>query len=624
MLLGVVWLATSASVANAAVTVARHGLTPAQYQELFTDLAGKGYRLKAVSGYTSNGQERYAALWTKTSGPPWAARHGMSSAQYQAAFSDYGRRGYRLVYVSGYAVNDQPRLAAIWEKASGPAWTARHNLTAAQYQQAFDDLTSKGYRLRHVSGYTVKGQDLYAAIWEKSKGPAWVARHRMTASQYQRAFEQYARQGYRLRVVSGYQTGRTDRYAAIWEKTGGPAYAARHGVADASYQGIFDNFAYQGYDPVYVEAFTSNGRPKFNGIWENTTWKAADLDLITSKVAAYMKTYGAPGLSLAITKDGRLVYAAGFGEADTSTGEEVTPDHLFRIASVSKPITSVAIMRLVEQGKLTLDARVFGPNTILGTKYSTPFNNRRIEQITVRQLLQHVGGFQTPDGDPMFQNTDYTHDELINWALKAKAPNNVPGTVYQYSNFGYSLLGRIIERITAQPYEQWVQKNVLAPAGISRMSIAGNSLDDRKPGEVRYYPSGAYNLNVTRFDAHGGWIATPIDLMRLMVRVDGLPTKPDIISASTYKTMTTKAGIKDAKGNDPGYAFGWVVGSGYQWHNGAMTGTIALMGRAPGGFGYAAVVNTRPSKDTFVGNLKQMLDDIVAGVASWPGYDLFS
>jgi len=619
-----VWLATSTIATYGMDWVARHGLTAVDYQTTFTDLVNKGYRLKVVSGYTRGGQERYAALWVKTASPEWAARHGLSSSDYPAAFNDFRKKGFRLVYVSGYAVNNQPRFAAIWEKSPGPAWEARHGLTSAQYQKAFDDLVKAGYRLWHISGYSVNGQDFYAAIWDKSSGPVWEARHGLTSADYQKAFDDLNSKGYRLKVVSGYRVGAEDRYAALWEKTGGPLFAARHGIKGDFYQGVFDNFYYQGYYPTYINGFASGSVEKFNGIWENTNWKGSDLDLIRNNVQAYMNKHNIPGLSIALTKDGRLIYAAGFGQADQSSGEEVSPDHLFRVASVSKPITSVTIMRLLEQGMISsLDKKVFGPNGLLGSKYSTPANNKKIESVTVRQLLEHASGFTNAYGDPMFEHTNYTRDQLINWALANKAPQNDAGTVYEYSNFGYCILGRIVEKVTGQSYETYVRNNVLNKAGITRMVIAGNSLTERKPGEVVYYPSSAYNLNARRFDSHGGWIATPIDLMRFMVRVDGLSTKSDIVGSGSYTTMTTKPGIKDKNGNDPNYAFGWIVGSGYQWHNGAMPGTLGLMARAPNGFGYSALVNTRPGGDQFAGELKQMLDQIIAAISSWPAYDLF-
>ncbi len=110
------------------------------------------------------------------------------------------------------------------------------------------------------------------------------------------------------------------------------------------------------------------------------------------------------------------------------------------------------------------------------------------------------------------------------------------------------VLGRIVEQVTGQPYETYVRDHILSQAGITRMQIAGNSLAERKPGEVVYYPARSYKPNVRRFDSHGGWIATPTDLLRFMVRVDGLPTKPDILSAGSHAAMTTKSGIKDIEG----------------------------------------------------------------------------
>ncbi|WP_017651363.1 hypothetical protein, partial [Fortiea contorta] len=128
----------------------------------------------------------------------------MSSSQYQAAFDQYVGQGYRLVDVSGYSVNGQDRYAAIWVKSGGAAWVARHGMSSAQYQAAFDQYVGQRYRLVDVSGYSVNGQDRYAAIWDKSQSPAWVARHGMSSAQYQAAFDEYVGQGYRPVDVSGY------------------------------------------------------------------------------------------------------------------------------------------------------------------------------------------------------------------------------------------------------------------------------------------------------------------------------------------------------------------------------------------------------------------------------------
>jgi hypothetical protein len=111
-----------------------------------------------------NGQDRYVAIWEKSPSPGWVSRHGMTAAQYQTEFDKFLNQGYRLVHISGYAVGNDPRYAALWDKSSGPAWVARHGLTSAQYQSEFDKLVKQGYRLVHVSGYGIGNQDFYAAI----------------------------------------------------------------------------------------------------------------------------------------------------------------------------------------------------------------------------------------------------------------------------------------------------------------------------------------------------------------------------------------------------------------------------------------------------------------------------
>jgi hypothetical protein len=152
-------------------------------------------------------QERhgtFAAIWVKGGGPPWGARHGLPAAEYQQAFDQLTAQGYRLVDVSGYAVNNQTWYAGIWEQRPGPAWQARHGLSGSDYQQTFNQLAQDGYRLVRVSGSTVQGTPRYAAIWEKNDGPLWVAFHGVEGFRYQQAFDELVAKGYRLIDVSGY------------------------------------------------------------------------------------------------------------------------------------------------------------------------------------------------------------------------------------------------------------------------------------------------------------------------------------------------------------------------------------------------------------------------------------
>lgn len=122
----------------------------------------------------------------------------MTGQDYQQAFDSLGKQGFCLSQVSGYSVANQDRYAAIREQKACPAYAARHGMTSQQYQQAFDQLGQQGFHLRMVSAYQVNGEPTYAAIWDKSPSPAWVARHGLTAGQYQQAFDHLTEDGFRL------------------------------------------------------------------------------------------------------------------------------------------------------------------------------------------------------------------------------------------------------------------------------------------------------------------------------------------------------------------------------------------------------------------------------------------
>ena len=158
-----------------------------------------------VKSFAQGQRDHYAAIWSQSEGAPWRAVHGLTSAAYQRECDLAVGQGYRPTWVSGYSVNGQALYAAIFEQGSGPAWQARHGLTGEQYQQAFDQLVDQGYRPVCVSGYNIDGQVRYAAIFEQGEAPLWQARHGLTAAQYQQTFDQLVSQGYRLQRVSGYE-----------------------------------------------------------------------------------------------------------------------------------------------------------------------------------------------------------------------------------------------------------------------------------------------------------------------------------------------------------------------------------------------------------------------------------
>ena len=331
---------------------------------------------------------------------------------------------------------------------------------------------------------------------------------------------------------------------------------------------------------------------------------------------SFRRTFDAPGLSVAIASRGRLQYAEAFGTIGHDSRQPLTTSNLFRIASVSKPITSAAIFALIEDGRLRIDDTVFGLHGILGTRYGRQPYARDIERITVDHLLTHSSGGWGLENDPMFSNPSMSQAELISWALDTQPLSNSPGRAFAYSNFGYCVLGRVIEQVSGRTYADHVQTRILSRSGIADMRIAGNSVRERATEEVAYYGrtdgsfSDPYGLNVSRMDSHGGWIATPTDLVHFALHVDGFDAGRNILRPGTIARMSSPSTA------NPGYARGWNVNAkGHWWHLGDLPGTSAILVRTSSHFCWAALTNTRAGHSPRA--LDDMMWEMVAKVAAW-------
>jgi CubicO group peptidase (beta-lactamase class C family) len=333
---------------------------------------------------------------------------------------------------------------------------------------------------------------------------------------------------------------------------------------------------------------------------------------------AFMEQFSVPALSVTIARNGQIVYETPFGIADRKEALQTSASSLFRIASVTKPITSVAIFSLIEKGQLNLADKVFGPSGVLGTKYGNPPYLQYVTDITVDNLLTHTcGGWPNDSTDPMFQHDSWDHEKLISWTLKNLPLTYPPGQHWAYSNFGYCILGRVIEQVTGQPYAAYVQNNILSACGISDMSIAGNKLSQRLPNEVVYfgqYDEDPYKMNVTRMDSHGGWLATPTDLVQFLNHV------PNLLKPETIRIMTTPSPAYP-QGSPAKYARGWMVrnnGLGNWWHSGSLPGSTTIMVRTSTGLSWAALTSTRTEPSNVIDTaLDEMMWNMVRQVPAW-------
>jgi CubicO group peptidase (beta-lactamase class C family) len=628
--------------------VTRHGLTSSQYQTEFDKWTDKDYRLTYVSGHqqqssTGGLEARYNAIWEKTSGANWYAKHDMSAAEYQTAVDEADRRGYQPILVDAFNVGSNVLFVAIFEEENSD-WVARHGMTSSDYQAVADDLVeNKGYRIRHVSGYEVRGQAYYAAIFDKSDAPDWGARHDMTSSEYQQAFDDFADIGMAPVVIDGFFVGTTEYFTAIWQKAD-TRFGARHQITGGSdYQNVADDFYFEGYRPVAVDSYSDDGTSVlYATAWKNMSWYLDELDEINNMVETFRTANGIPSLSLAIVKDEKLVYAKAFGQADMEANEAATTNHRYRIASLSKALTGAAVSKVLEDSTLSLTDQVFGTNGVLSSYgLDNVLADSDITSIQVQDLLEHTSGgwgancsANTPDEPIMFSNNQQSRDWLITNTITNVPLPGTPGSSFCYSNFGFAALEAVIEANNGgTDYITYVLNELADPSGATSLAVAGNTLADRAFNEVKYYDFfNPYVWNVSRMVAHGGWMVTPVDYLRIMTKLDGGSYRTDLLGATGIDIYTRDDVVvgNDAWNISNGfYGKGLVRNNGQsRWdHNGNITGTLAEYLRYDDGWSAMLVINMRqpPSGNSNTPRpaLKQLAIDIHDANIYYPDHDLF-
>lgn len=362
-------------------------------------------------------------------------------------------------------------------------------------------------------------------------------------------------------------------------------------------------------------------------------------------VENFLRRWDLTGASLAIMKDGNLIYAKGYGWADKEDDEPMEVRHILRVASISKLITATAVMKLWESGRLRLDQQVFGPQGILSGERFQNYTDKKLEQVTVEHLLRHRAGFSIRAGDPMFnwdmirrgleKEPPYTMDDYVEYAVKTGLRYR-PGDQTHYSNIGYVVLSKVIEQASGMDYETYVKDSILAPAGCFDMHLGKNRHRDQLQNEVRYYetteaesvpaadgsgemvPKSDGGNDVEGLSGAGGWVASPTELLLFVAAIDGDPSRPDILKPSTIRRMT-----EPKKGELP---IGWMQtgGDGTWSRTGTMSGTNALLRKQSNGYTWVFVTNTSSWKGPrFNGYISTMLRQAFDRVAEWPEKDLF-
>ena len=259
-----------------------------------------------------------------------------------------------------------------------------------------------------------------------------------------------------------------------------------------------------------------------------------------------------PGLSILVAKDGKTIYAKGFGMADLENNIKVEPKHVFEIGSITKQFTAVSILMLEEQGKLSVDHEI--------TKYIPDYPTQG-KTITIHHLLNHTSGIKSYTNMPSFMTftrTDMTPTELID-VFKNEPMEFDPGTQYNYNNSGYIILGHIIEVISKKSYAEFIKTNIFDKLGMAN-SYYG-SMTQLIPNRARGYSetdSGYRNANYLSMTipyAAGSIMSTTEDLLKWQNAINA----NTLISKNSLAKATN--GSKLNNGENIPYGYGWIKGN---------------------------------------------------------------
>jgi serine beta-lactamase-like protein LACTB, mitochondrial len=311
-----------------------------------------------------------------------------------------------------------------------------------------------------------------------------------------------------------------------------------------------------------------------------TALSAEKREKIQAAANEFLKTSATPGVAVAMVLDGKTVWAQGFGKADLENSAPASPETLFRLASVSKPLTATAILQLVERGKLDLDAEV--------QTYCPAFPKKEWP-ITSRQLLGHLGGIRhyNPDGKGDVPDDSAKHFATMKESLTLFENDPLvsqPGTAFHYSTYGYTLLGCVLEGAAHEKYLDYMRANIFGPAGMTVTQADDSSAII--PHRSRWYhqeKSGPVQ-NAGVLDSSykipgGGFISSAED----MAHYEEAMLADKLVKRSTRDLLWTAQKTTDGKFTE--YGMGWGVsqkfGLNFYGHTGGQQGTSTSIVLAP-------------------------------------------
>jgi CubicO group peptidase (beta-lactamase class C family) len=449
-------------------------LTNAQFAARFDEYR-RNYIITDVDAYPHGGGLRYSMIWQENvDGRGWAEWRNLTSSGYHAKWEQYRDAGYRPLDVEGYQSGNAMRYAGIWvENREGLSWYSYRDLTASQYATHFDDKSARGYRLVDMEAYVTPSGLRYAAIWYENRDRLGWAQYRdMDRTTYQQKIDYFAAKNYRVIDFESYTVGGRQLYAAIWERNvANRAYVVRSDRTEQEYANYWREYRDMGYRLVDFERYETPSGMRYAGVWtENESRyrypKRGQLDKL---IETYRATNGIPGISVAIVRNGNIVYRRGFGFAEIDAQKVAHGETVYNTASVSKVFGGTLAAKLEDEGQLADGTPV---SLDLSDATSTYVANLPASHShSVEELLSHLGCVWHYDTGPEPPNGFYATATAATLSISNTPPlaGCTIGVDRNYSTHGFTFVGAVLEQATGRPVDRLVKEEIANRYGLSSL-----------------------------------------------------------------------------------------------------------------------------------------------------------
>jgi CubicO group peptidase (beta-lactamase class C family) len=512
------------------VWASNRDLTSSDFAAKFKDYSDQGLMITDVDAYLEGKNDtQYAMIWqANPDGRKWKEHRNMTSESYHEKWEKYKSEGYRPLDVEVYLLNEEWRYAGIWvENRENLDWWSRRNMDSDEYGSVFKEKSDAGYRLIDMEAYNTSDGLRYSAIWYKNvDNIRWAQLRNMTREGYNDEVAKKNADGFVMIDYESYETDSGQRYAAIWEENvADRAWVVRTDRKEDDFANYWREYLDKGFRIVDFERYETPNGTRYGAIWaENNPERQryARKGELDTAVQNYLDENSTKGISLAVIKDGDILYRRGFGWADKGRDKAAWGGNIYNLASISKVVGGTLAAKLEALGRLE-----DGQSVSLDLKNPTSSFIKDLPSQhthTVEQLLAHLACIPHYNTNPSISNTTKHYvtakDALDRFVDKELIKDCRIGSYPpEYSSAAFTFIAAALEEATGKPIDVLVNEEIIQPhhlGGSMKVQYEERDLPENYDRAKRY--SGDIRLSGwpdTSWKVLGGGIeSNAVDLAR--------------------------------------------------------------------------------------------------------------